>query len=206
LFFASLNLDRRRVQTVTTETPTIKAISKAGTPQSNSKFKTMTCYRCLELGHIQKFCRSRVRCARCLELGHIQKFCSGPLVPRPNLQSRAFTTACRPVLVWRPKCNTVDLTDRNLISYPLVSLDSRAKPPEVSPSLATQQEQITPSAAAVPEQPRQSPPLLQKPQSSSPPPIHQTVCAPENTSSIPVSASAMANFPVNPQAFLVAGL
>ena len=124
-----------------------------------------------------------------------------PACSKAQPQSRAYTTVCRPVLVCRPKCNTVDLTDRNLIS-----LDSRAKPPKVSPSLATQQEQITPSAAAISEQPKLSPPLLQKPQSSPPLPIHQTLCAPKNTSSILESASAMANFPVNPQAFLVAGL
>lgn len=202
----------------------------AGSPPSNSILsrldQALICYRCLESGHTRRFCCSLIQCTHCLNLGHIQRFCRSNNCSKPMLEWRpkAISTREQPQIQWRPKfviSSQLEVAQKKKEISPINhSLDSRAPAPVFSTFKTDEQEQGNNSSATIPQSVPDfstSPPRAQgKPSFSPSSPPHSPPSSTEKYNSTadnpPVDPSvgakvgAMANYLVNPQAFLVAGL
>jgi hypothetical protein len=109
-----------------------------------SRRKDLGCTLCPNYSHSGRACRNRVKCHRCLNPGHIEKFCSSKRQVLAWLP-KAQTTSGNIKIVWRPKIlllaqdsqpATDDQQDGNTsFNSDFPHLDPRAAPSPVPDSL-----------------------------------------------------------------------
>ena len=158
---------------------------------SNTSSWASFCSRCLYLGHHRNFCRSRVRCNYCLRLGHFQKACRGAPGPDWRWLPKAQSTQAEPKIRWRPKIPYEEKDQAcNLKGGDLNSRRDASSSPDFS----------TPNQEKLQENPPSSSP------SPSPNQENPTEESPSEANPIVEQDLNMANFLVNPQPYLVAGL
>jgi hypothetical protein len=151
---------------------------------SNSKISVTgpLCSRCLTLGHSSFNCPGKIRCWKCSNFGHTKKLCS----------SRSQS-----VWFWQQKGAHFKVGNPNTQA----SFRTRA-----SPSLVWKPK-IRIEDAADPNHQQEQPYNLLHPSQPPPPPQLPSPTKENPTSSLSLSGgAAVANFPVNPRPFLVAGL
>lgn len=162
------------------------------------------CSRCLCMDHSRRSCSSPIRCMKCLKLGHVKRLCITKAQPRITwipkaLVSMVKVTSTQPKLVWMPKIpsnthpeNSKESALPNNEGNLNDNLDCRARVTDPPPSNTE-------------EQTVQSNPIPQHP-SPSPPPENPILPEEEEEGGVEPECATMANFPVNPEPYLLAGL